>query len=182
MEEKFVLTEEMVAKAKTYMPLRVKIELAKGIAQSSTKPMKTAAQNTPAMLPLPALFAEDTGMKTILVMNAFLGFYFDIEINVEDKSIFDIFDYYAGSHILNQLERLKVTAQKEKVFDIIADFKDFKKMVDTEIEKEVANNNDSLGRLSATMALLGTPENVKKMTDALSALVEKKEAKKVESK
>lgn len=177
MAEKFVLKEEMLKDAVTYMPLEAKAQYALEIAKNCVKPKKTAMQNEQGILPLPTLFFVDSALKKILIGNVFIGFYLNIEIKNNDNPA-ETYDYFFGDHLFNQLERFKTNAElKEKVFDIIADFKEFKQFVDTEIQNEIANNNDPLGRLSATMMLLGTPENIKKMEEELKKLpiTEKKE-------
>lgn len=110
MTDLFIITKEMVLKAPTYMDLRTKESLSQSIAALCLKDMKIAYQNEAGQkaLALPVLKKEDTALKTILLLNSFLGFYFDITLDSNEDS-YEQYDYYAKSHPFNQLERLKPT-------------------------------------------------------------------------
>ena len=100
--------------------------------------------------------------KQILLLRTLLGFYFDIEVTPEADA-YEQYDFYAGEHIYNQLERYKSTAWKNKAFDILSDFKEFRKFVDTEIFNIRANWNDPVARFTAAVQILSTPENIKEL-------------------
>ena len=182
--EYFELTKEMMLKAKTYMPLSDKEELARKIALTCIRSMKMAEQNKPAdkLISLPMMSEENCAVKAMCLMNTLLGFYFDIELQ-ETEDPYSRYDYYAGGHLMNQLERFKGDREtKDIAFDILDDFREFKKMVDTMIFNEKSNVNDPLGRLAAAIELLSTPENIKTLVEELqkssNELTEKvKEAK-----
>ena len=171
MENTFIITDEIMAKAKTYMPLADKEDLAKQIADLCLVPMKTAEQNKigEKLLAMPYLRAEDMAQKQMLLLRTLLGFYFDVEVDPEENG-YTQYDFYAGAHIYNQLERFKSTEYKTKAFDILSDFKDFKKMVDTEIYNIRANWNDPIGRFTAAMQILSTPENLKTLGEELKKM------------
>lgn len=167
--EYFELTKDMMLKAQTYMPLSAKEDLARQIAVACIRQMKTAEQNRPAdkLLSLPLMTEEDCALKSILLMNTLLGFYFNIELEETDNP-YERYDYYAGGHLMNQMERFKGDREtKDIAFDILEDFREFKKMVDTMVFNEKSNANDPLGRLSATIELLSTPENIKTLVEEL---------------
>ena len=174
MEQYFVLTEEMVKKAKTYMPLLEKEKFAQQISDIVVKPKDTAEQNKIGNLPLPELFFEDITQRNYAFLSIVLGYYFDI--TMEDKGdVWETYDFYAGKQIFNQLERFKSNPElKEIVFDLVADIKDFRKMIDVHIENDITNRNDPLGRLGATMTLLGDPESVKAMLAEVNKLLPEK--------
>ena len=167
--EYFELTKDQMLNAQTYMPIADKISLARKISAKCVVPMKTAEQNKPAdaLIHLPMMMEEDCALKSILLLNVLLGFYFDIEIT-EKEDPYALYDYYAGGHLLNQIERFKSDRDtKDIAFDILDDFRDFKKMVDTMIFNEKTNANDPLGRLAASIEVLSTPENVKTLFEEL---------------
>lgn len=157
----FHITDEMMSKATTYMPLQSKQDIARQIADLCLVPMKTAEQNKPGekILAMPYLRAEDTALKQVLLLRTLLGYYFDIEVEDTDNAQ-EQYDYYAGAHIFNQLERYKSTEYKASAFDILSDFKDFRKMVETEIYNIRANWNDPIGRFTSAIQLFSTPENI----------------------
>ena len=80
--DKFKITKEMIVKAKSYMPLQAKTAYAQSIAELCLKDYKTAEQNIEGekFLALPYLKGEDMGLKSVLLINVLLGFYFDIEV------------------------------------------------------------------------------------------------------
>lgn len=167
--EYFVLTKEMMLGAETYMPLAEKTANARAIAEACVRPMATAEQNKPAdrLISLPMLCEEDYALKSILLLNALLGYYFDVDVD-ENMDPFKAYDFYAGGHILNQIERFKGDREtKDIAFDILEDFREFKKMVDTMIWSEKANANDPIGRLAASIEILSTPEAIQTLIDEL---------------
>lgn len=176
----FTLTEEAVKNAKTYMPLLEKQKFAEQIANLVVKPIDTAPQNKIGELPLPELFFEDQPQRQYAFLSLVLGYYFDISMEIKGDA-WETYDYYAGGQVFNQLERFKSnSALKDKVFDIISDIKDLRKMIDARVDATVLNNNDTLGRLSSVIALLGDPENVKKMIEEINKLIPEKKEEKVE--
>lgn len=165
----FILTDEMMKKAKTYMPISEKIATAKVIAKNCVGNIKVAEQNKEGnkILSLPEIKSEDLALKTILLQNVLLGYYFDIDLDPNEDS-YKQYDYYAGGHLLNQLERYKSNPElKNKAFDLLTDYKEFKKLVDTEIYNCKTNENDTLGRLTASMQLLSSPKNIKELSETL---------------
>lgn len=184
--EHFTLTKDMLIKAKsngtTYMPLNMKEELSRQIAISCVEDMETAEQNKEAnkILAMPQLKKENSGLKTVLLANTLLGFYFDIDVMAEGKekglNEYDAYDYFAGGHLANQLERFKADAEvKDIAFDISSDFKEFKRFVDTEIFNEKSNNNDPIMRLNAAIGILSTPENIQELYAAMQKIGEETE-------
>lgn len=169
MTDLFIITKEMVLKAPTYMDLRTKESLSQSIAALCLKDMKIAYQNEAGQkaLALPVLKKEDTALKTILLLNSFLGFYFDITLDSNEDS-YEQYDYYAKSHPFNQLERLKTdTELKSKIYDILSDYREFEKMVNSEIYSLKMNNNDPLARFAATMQLMSDPASIQKLAEEL---------------
>ena len=171
--EVFEITKEMMTAAKTYMPLDMKTELARSVALKCLRPMETAKENHPAdeLISLPLMKEEDCGIKAKALMVTLLQYYFGIEelrtVEADGEELFD-YDYYAGGHIMNQIERFKSDRDtKDAAFDLIEDFREFKAMVNAMIYNEKANANDPLERFLASIAVLSTPENVRVLTEEL---------------
>ena len=169
--EHFILTKEHIEKAVTYMPIFDKQVYAKKIAKLSTHTTKTAEQNKVGekFLAFPTLIQEDCAVKNMALLSVFLTFYFDVEI---DGDITDsTYDFYAVGHPYNVLEKYKSDKDlKHKVFEIIEDFKEFRRMVDVEISNIKELNNDSLARFSASVQVMSSPENIKAMIDELKSV------------
>lgn len=157
--ETFVLTEEMMRNAKTYMPMAVKMKLSDEISELCVK--IEDKEKSGDIYALPPLKTEQEALKIMMLQNTLLGFYFDIEVD-EKKDAFEVYDHYAGSHILNQIERYKQNAEiRTKAFDLLSDFRDFRRMVDARIERILYSENNALDRLLAGMALASDPEYIK---------------------
>lgn len=172
-KEPFIITEEMIEKATSYIPLSMKKAIATAVAKECLEAVDKTTENiaTETQLPIPQLYREECGAKQLYLMYYFLTEYLHIELPEEfDESEYD---YYASSHIFNQLERFKTKTPdiKDKVFDILYDFKELKKMLDTEIFNLKENRNSPLDRLSDSISLFSTPENVKALNDLLQKTI-----------
>lgn len=165
----FVLTKETLLAAKTYMPLSDKEDLASQIASECVRPMKTAEQNRPgeAMIALPSLMEEDYALKTVLLQSVLISYYLGLEYETGGEQYAE-YDKYAGGHLLNQIERFKSDRDtKDIAFDLLDDWREFKKMVDTMIYNYKCNVNDPIARLAAAAAVLSEPENVSVLLEEL---------------
>lgn len=166
----FVITKEMLLAAKTYMPLADKEDLASQIASDCIRPMKTADQNRPgeSLLALPSLMEENYALKTVLLQWVLLNYYLGVDGYGKDGDQYDEYDRYAESHLLNQIERYKSDREtKDAAFDLLDDWREFKKMVDTMIYNHKCNVNDPIARFAAAAAVLSTPENVSVLLEEL---------------
>ncbi len=167
-KKKFMITEEMLKGASDYLPLQKKVALAKAIAPSCICKSKTAEQNQKGLefLALPTLWVDDLETKNLYIMSVLLSEY--LKMNIPEDFTDGDYDKYASSHIFNQLERFKSNAiLKDKIFDLINDFRDFKKILDTEIYNEKEVRNDPVARLTAAISIVSNPENIKKMQEEL---------------
>ena len=163
-KKKFNVTEDLLRNASDYIPLSRKVAIAKVIAPKCIAKSKTAQQNQKGLefLSLPTLWVDDLETKNLYTMSVLLTEYLKIEIPEEFTD--ETYDEYASTHILNQLERFKsVLSLKDKVFDLLNDFRDFRKILDTEIFNEKEVRNDPVARLSAAISIISNPENIKKM-------------------
>ena len=180
----FIITEEMIEKATRYLSLADKRAIVAVVAKNCLEAVDVTldeiAQET--AIPLPQLYKEKCGAKQVYLMYYFLTKY--LHIDFPDDFDFDekVYDYYAGSHIFNQFERFKSKDAeiKNKVFDILYDFKELKKMLDTEIFNLKESLNDGVERISSSISLLSTPENVKALNDFLQKTIGEVEGKQKE--
>lgn len=182
----FILTKDDMIHAMTYMPLQMKIEVGRSIAKSCLVNIDTDEQNKvgESLIALPHLKGEDLAMKAILLNNTLLGYYFNYDLPQKDSEGKDLdpyerYDFCSGGHLLNQIERFKSDPDvKDIAFDLLSDFKEFKKIVDTELYNAKSNANDPIPRFSAAVAVLTSPESLKAIVEEVKALGEKREEKK----
>ena len=184
--ESFEITKEMMLSAKTYMDIESKEDLAHNIAVRVLRPMATAKQNHPAdeLISMPMMMEENVRLKSILLMVTLFSYYFDIEFAENEEGLLQFdYDFYAGGHPMNQIERFKSDREtKDIAFDLIEDFREFRKIVDTMIYNEKANANDPVERLMASISVLSTPENIEKLAAELNKSADELQEKIIEAK
>lgn len=163
----------MIAEATDYIPLSMKKAIATAVAKECLVAVDKTTENiaTETQLPIPQLYREECGAKQLFLMYYFLTEYLHIEL--KDDFVEEDYDYYASSHIFNQLERFKSgnAEIKNKVFNIFYDFKELKKMLDTEIFNLKESTNNGLDRVQSYIDLFASPENITKLNDLLQKTI-----------
>lgn len=174
-KEKFKVTEEMISKASDYIPYFEKVTIASDLAESCIKSVDKITDSIAmeTQLPIPQLYKERVGAKQYFLMYYLLTRYLHIDIK-EEKWSDEEYDYYASSHIFNQLERFKSGNNadvKAKVFDILYDYKQLKQMLETEIYNLKESKNNGLDRLQGYLDLFASPDNIKQLNDLLQKMI-----------
>lgn len=173
----FVITEETVAEATTYLPFAEKLGIARGIAEESIEDNLNDTQNEAArsVIPtLPRLKVCNLPLMRASLLIVLLTKYLHIDIPAEVSE--ETLNYYASAHPVNQLQRFKSLGErnvKDIAFDIVNDWRELCKITENEVNGILAAENDTLARLGATMALFATPENVKALFGELKATTAK---------
>lgn len=174
----FEITHEMIENATVYIPLAQKQAFAELVAEDVTVPVETSVLSVQAdhTLALPKQYEENCFLKKLYLAKFFLEEYLHVEASADGGFTPVDYDKFFASHPMNQLERYKNASEskefKDKVFDILADFKELKKTVDTEIYKSLMRKNDSMERFLAGITVFSTPENVKLLTEELQKSAE----------
>lgn len=174
-KEKFKVTEEMISKASDYIPYFEKVTIASDLADSCIEAVDKITDGiaSETQLSIPQLYKERTGAKQYFLMYYLLTRYLHIDIK-EAKWNDEEYDYYASSHIFNQLERFKSgnnAEVKAKVFDILYDYKQLKQMLETEIYNLRESKNNSLERVQSYLDLFADPETIKKLSAELQKTI-----------
>lgn len=191
-----VITKEQLENAKAYVPFATKVVFAKLVAQRCTEELAISAnRDGEKFVDVPNMYKENTERKTRYMMGALLKLYFEMDFETElDDDMFLItpsdYDKYAELHVLNQIERFKHDSElRDKCYDIIFDYKQLEKLVNSECYGLLNALNDSASRLIATIGLLGTPEEMQKamaeltsITDELETIKQTKEENETETK
>lgn len=183
MENKIVITPEIVKNATDYIPLIKKQEMAETIAQKCIVKvlMKyTEKGDGTDSVPMPDRYQEYHMYTNLYLMGVLAHEYLHIpyEGDGTGKEIIDyenlkmpanVYDQWGASHVLNQLEQMKTDRElREKVFDLLNDFKDFRWMLAHEIDILLGHNNDVVTRM---MQALGS--SIKEMAaDSMQELGE----------
>ena len=91
------------------------------------------------------------------------------------------YDEIMGSHLINQMERLKSDKEiRDKVFNVMYDYNELKKMLNSEIYSRLGHLNDTLSRMLVALQAQD-PEKFKDMAEQaqeLSLAVKEWESKK----
>lgn len=183
MENKIVITPEIVKNATDYIPLMKKQEMTETIAQKCIVKvlMKyTEKGDGTDSVPMPDRYQEYHMYTNLYLMGVLAHEYLHIpyEGDGTGKEIIDyenlkmpanVYDQWGASHVLNQLEQMKTDREmREKVFDLLNDYKDFRWMLAHEIDILLGHNNDVVTRM---MQALGS--SIKEMAaDSMQELGE----------
>lgn len=164
------ITEEMIEKADSYIPLEKKMSFARLVAPDCVEKVEMSVQKaqSDATLTLPQMWREKTELKQLYLLQFFLREY--LHIDVPDNFGTSDYNAYAKFHPICQLERFKYKSSpaiKDKVYDLLSDFRDLKRFLEVEIHSELANRNDPLERFLAGVTLLSSSENIKELLTEL---------------
>lgn len=179
------VTREMIKGARTYMPLREKQNKAEVIAQACVRQvhMRYRENDRQEFEPMPDRYQVSQEAYSLCMMQVLVRDYLkqggDENVSMPENE----YDQWGESHLMNQLERMKFDkAFGQRVFDLLYDFKDFRFMVNKEIEILLGHENDVVTRLAAYMnrqtdpeALQKAVQEMKRMSEELQAMRDKKE-------
>lgn len=162
MENKIVITQEIVKNATDYIPLMKKQEMAETIAQKCIVKvlMKyTEKGDGTDSVPMPDRYQEYHMYTNLYLMGVLAREYLHIPYegdgSGEEHTGYDnlkmpvnVYDQWGASHVLNQLEQMKTDREmREKVFDLLNDYKDFRWMLAHEIDILLGHDNDVVTRM-----------------------------------
>ena len=166
-----VLTRELIAGAKDYLPDAVKEAwTAENAAKCFDKLQITADGEA-----MPPMYAVNASLKARYLMAAFAGLYLGAEYEAEadNVALMSVADYdrWAGSHVFNQMERMKRFIEvRDKIFDIIEDYRALEKRFHAAIGNLLTVQNDPVIRQNevTSNAVKELPEVLKQL-EALQA-------------
>lgn len=176
--EKITITAQKLMNARDYVPLAEKARFAQDAADLCFDRMELRISGGPESLPMPPMYKENTGVKMRVLMGGFARLYLGDSIDTEKKITSDAdgkdqveeispwlmkqtaYDLYAGSHIFNQIERLKSEYGdvRDKAFDVLADWRATEKMLNAEISGKLMVMNEPVSRIMMAMQSQTTPE------------------------
>lgn len=173
------ITQEDVKKARSYMPLAVKDAVSRLMANLCVREVKNEASTKD--FPLPDFCIEDRQMRQQCLYGVLAGWYLQkdfehvlLAVETEDGTTEEkpinfcmtpqAVDEWAGSHVDNQIERLKRDKQiANKVYDLMYDYKGFESMLLGAIRERIAMTNDPALRLAQMLSVQTTPESVREL-------------------
>lgn len=178
--KKIVITTEDIQRAESYMPVAMKEAAVRMMATLCIDEVAPGKERDG--LPAPLFFRENRLHRQQFFMGVLAGYYLKKpyrmaklrykdgkgETRVEDLNYMmdtEELDIWAGSHVMNQLERIKKKRDgcADKVYDLLYDLKGFENMLAGAIRDELERRNDPLRRM---MELFGQAVSA----EALAAL------------
>lgn len=177
-----ILTEEDIRAAESYLPIEKKHSLATWMTTFCVERHEHRRADSP--IPLPPVWKENRMTRQMFLMGVLAHLYLKkpctwqrVEFEARDgKTEQDLallmeveqYNEWAGSHVVNHLERLKKNkAVADKVYDLLADYKLFENMLLGAIRDEVSVRNNSGDRLAMTLALQNSDEALREAKAAL---------------
>lgn len=166
--EKIIITEDMIAAANDYLPNATKEGWVSETAAKCFNRLAITADDEE----MPPMYMVNEGLKRRYLMKAFAELYMKQRTGADakDEALMDEEDYdrWAGSHVFEQLNRMKhIVAVRDKCFDILADFKDLEKRLASQLSGLLAVQNDAVLRQSQY-----TTAQMKELPQVIQALQE----------
>lgn len=172
------LTKEIIQKANDYIPIERKHIWVRNVAAAVVVPVTVKSGDSAVVLPdrhEENTMARTMAMASVLAQN-YLGLY-------SEETVLQAADYdeIMSSHLVNQLERMKSDKElRDKIFNILYDYSELKKMLNTEIYSRLGHLNDTLARALVALQSV-SPEGMEeaaKQAQELKAIVHEYEKKK----
>lgn len=174
MENRFEVTREMIEKAKTYIPISMKEFIAADVARLCTKQTKMIHSHLDTdeaddIYNMSPVYCENVSTKSRILMTILMVFYLGVW---SDESpmlcTIDDYDEMAGAHVMNQIERFKTTPDlREKVFDLIGDYKEMEKYMNSAIYSVLREMNDPVTRYMKALGEIGSSEGLAKVLEEI---------------
>lgn len=164
------LTKEIIEKANDYIPLQRKHIWCRNVASVAIQNVTiNGGEKSQSAFATPDRYEENTMARQMALASALAQNYlhvYDEETVLQEKD----YDEILSSHLVNQLERLKGDRDvRDKVFNILYDFGELKKMLNTEIYSRLGHYNDTLGRAFVALSM-SDPQNLEQMSEDLKAI------------
>lgn len=146
--ERITITKDMLLAARDYAPEEEKEAFLGVLANRCFDRLKISVPDKDAD-EYPPMYKVNTGLKARYLMGALLIFYLDAKFEEETDHLMTVAEYdrWAGSHVLNQIERWKADRDvKDKCFDLLEDYRALERRFSAEINALLAVQNDPVIR------------------------------------
>lgn len=172
-KDRKVLTEEDIRNAVSYLPLAKKTAMARAYAQDCLLQFDISTGNEEVDKVFPSRFQENPQKRMLYGMLVLLREYLK-KMEDEDLST-EQYDVWGASSIFNQLDRFKSSKDPEirnKVYDLVDDYREFYRMLGTEINSLAEAKNDFLARFVQYVSLSQSPEALQEQLEQLEKLTQ----------
>lgn len=172
-KDKKILSEEDIRNAVSYLPLAKKTAMARAYAQDCLLQFDISTGNEEVDKVFPSRFQENPQKRMLYGMLVLLREYLK-KMEDEDLST-EQYDVWGASSIFNQLDRFKSSKDPEirnKVYDLVDDYREFYRMLGTEINSLAEAKNDLLARFVQYVSLSQSPEALQEQLEQLEKLTQ----------
>lgn len=175
-----ITMKEVFINAKSYVPLMQKEEI---VSYCAERCIDRVVVNTGEKFrgDTPPMYRENGQRKRRYLLGILVRAYLrlDFEGCGGDRWLMsaDDYDWVGGVQLINQIDRMKKQsdALRDKAYDLLADYRDLEKMMNTEINANLSIMNDVVARMSMSAASAMTPESVQELVE-LAERVQKDQA------
>ena len=157
-ERKPITMKEVFAKANAYVPLMEKAAI---VSHCAERCIDRVVVDTGERFrgDVPPMYRENGQRKRRYLMGILARAYLRLDFDgcEEDKWLMSADDY----------DRMKKQsdALRDKAYDLLADYRDLEKMLNTEINANLAVMNDVVARMAMSSAAAMTPESMKELVE-----------------
>ena len=180
--EKLTITKEMLKNARDYVPEAEKRGFIEKFAGNLLENIKLslavrAEGEKERNVLMPEMVAVDGGRRAKVMAAALAALYFNQGSTAADDATLDL---WAGSHVMNQLERWKSDAEaRGKVFDLLEDYRNLDKRLMAAAKAIADVKNDPVVRQQilsekTAMALPGLLQQLKAAQNEMKGTEEEK--------
>ena len=168
------ITEDIILNATLYIPIAKKSALARTFAEDCISKVEIKLGGDV----LPPRYQENPMMKSLYGMMTLLADYLHMLPTDDDGNVsMDAasFDEWGEASVMNQLDRMKSSKNQEirnRVYDILDDYREFYRMLGVEISSILANKNDMLSRFMQYFQSEITPDLMKGLMDNLTSVMQ----------
>lgn len=174
-QRKPLAMKEVFINAKSYVPLMQKEEI---VSHCAERCIDRVVVNTGEKFrgDTPPMYRENGQRKRRYLMGILVRAYLrlDLEGCGGDRWLMsaDDYDWVGGVQLINQIDRMKKQsdALRDKAYDLLADYRDLEKMLNTEIAANLDVMNDVVARMTMSAASAVTPESMKELSEMAKTL------------
>lgn len=160
--------KEIFQGARAYLPLMQKTEI---VAHCAERCIDRVVVNTGEKFrgDTPPMYRENGQRKRRYLLGVLVRGYLAIDFDGCEGDPWlmsaDDYDRMGGLTLLNKIDRMKKEgdALRDKAFDLLADYRDLEKMLNTEIYANLNIMNDPVARMNMAMQSAVTPESLQEL-------------------
>lgn len=170
----YKFTAETIINAESYVPLAKKVEFINYASERCFTSLKiTSNPETAQAKVMPSMYKINAALKNRYLLGAFLKLYLKEEYVPVDGDEWllsqDDYDNYKSGHLFNEMNRFKSNNEiRDKVFDILSDFKELTTMFEEELEGSLHALNDVVSRIYMAFTEMVTPDQVSEMLNDIN--------------